>query len=96
MKTELLIGALFFVGMAFAPVAMAGHADDESDADLDGTYIVVDDSGVSIWEEANGHDGLQTSTTSYEAASCPDGEDAIEEDGVVVACEVSPDDEFEL
>lgn len=84
MKTELLIGALFFVGMAFAPAAMADHSD-ESDAEVDGLYLVVGDDGVEIWEESNDHDGLQTEDECLE----------FNEDNECIDLLLA-DDEFEL
>jgi hypothetical protein len=60
-----------------APAAAAHHADDESDANADGTYYVTvdEEDGLTVWEETNGHDGLQTSQTSYTPDDGCEGDD---------------------
>lgn len=78
-KVTLVLTGLLVVGMA-VPTAVAHHADDESDANAAGEYYVtVAEDGITIWEETNGHDGLQTSQTTYEpgADGC-EGDDRLD------------------
>lgn len=66
--TAILVTSLLAISMAIVPTAAAHHAEDESDVNAVGEYYVtVDEDGITIWEETNGHDGLQTSQTSYPA-----------------------------
>lgn len=67
-ETAILIAGLLLLSLTTVPAATAHHADDESDADAAGEYYVtVEEDGIQLWEETNGHDGLQTSQTSYSA-----------------------------
>ncbi len=75
-QATILVTSLLAIGMMMAPAAAAHHADDASDVNVQGEYYVtVDDDGITLWEETNGHDGLQTSQTSY-----PAGEDGCQGD----------------
>jgi hypothetical protein len=66
-RTTTILAVILTVGLAMAPTAAAHHAGDESDANAVGEYyLTVEDDGITVWEETNGHDGLQTSQTSYE------------------------------
>lgn len=66
-RTTLLVAGLLAASLAMVPATMAHHAEDESDANAAGEYYVTvdEDDGITVWEETNGHDGLQTSQTSY-------------------------------
>lgn len=66
--TTIVIAGLLALSLTTLPAANAHHADDASDANAAGTYYVTidEDDGLTLWEETNGHDGLQTSQTSYE------------------------------
>lgn len=66
-KTTILIAGLLAVSLTTVPTALAHHADDESDVNAANEYYVTvdEDEGLTVWEETNGHEGLQTSQTSY-------------------------------
>jgi hypothetical protein len=66
-RTTTILAAILTVGLAMAPAAAAHHADDRSDANVEGDYYVTvdEDDGLTLWEETNGHEGLQTSATTY-------------------------------
>lgn len=67
-KISILTAGLLVLSLSIVPVSTAHHADDEADASAAGAYYVMidEDDGLTIWEETNGHDGLQTSATTYE------------------------------
>lgn len=60
MRTTLLIGAMLVAATAIAPAAIADHEDDSDVNVQDEYYVLVSGLEVQIWEETNGHDGLQT------------------------------------
>lgn len=76
--TTILVAGLLALSLTMVPAGVAHHADDASDADVEGEYYVTidEDDGLTLWEESNGHDGLQTSQTSYEPGEdgCVDGD----------------------
>lgn len=76
-KTTILIAGLLAASLTMVPTAVAHHADDASDANADGAYYLTvdEDEGLTVWEETNGHEGLQTSQTSYPADDGCIGED---------------------
>lgn len=66
MKTKVLtIAVLLAASMAMAPTAMAHHAEDESTRQVFEYYLLVNEDGVSVWQETNDHFGLQTTETEY-------------------------------
>lgn len=68
MRKTILIAGLLALSLMTTPVS-AHHADDESDVNAEGDYYVTvdEDEGLTVWEETNGHEGLQTGQTSYAA-----------------------------
>lgn len=93
-KTTTLIAGLLALSLMTVPVSMAHHADDASDANAAGTYYVtVEDDGLTLWEETNGHEGLQPNPSPY-----PAGEDGCIGDDreTPKGCMAPADEELEL
>lgn len=94
-QATILVTTLLAIGLMMAPAAAAHHADDESDVNVQGEYYVTvdEEDGITLWEETNGHDGLQTSQTSYPAGDDGCLGDDRERGGV---CYAPSDDEIEF
>lgn len=79
MNAKTLVAGLFVVSMMMAPAVAADHAD-QSDESVGDYYLVVNDDGVEIWEETNGHSGLQIDALDTDG----DGTDDISPDTQVL------------